>query len=110
MVAPAPTLFVLAGPNGAGKSTLYEIVLRGRLEVPFTNADVIQRDELQTADPSASYEAAKIAAGRRAELLRSRSSFVMETVFSHPSKLEFVAKAKEAGYRTSVHHLGVVPT
>ena len=107
MVTPTPTLFVLAGPNGAGKSTLYDLVLKGRLALPFINADNIQRAELKTEEPGAAYKAANIAAARRDELLRSRASFVMETVFSHPSKLEFVVRAQAAGYRTSVHHIGL---
>ena len=97
MVMPAPSLFVLAGPNGAGKSTLYDIVLQGRLAVPFVNADDIQRTELRTEHPETAYEAARIATVRRDGLLGDLTSFVMETVFSHPSKLEFLAKAKAAG-------------
>ncbi len=38
------------------------------------------------------------AAGLRDWLLRQQSSFCFETVFSHPSKIDFIANAKGLGY------------
>lgn len=90
-------LWLLAGGNGAGKSTFY----RTRLEplgLPFVNADVIAR-ELFPDDPEAkSYLAARIAEELRTRLLHEGRSFCFETVFSHPSKVDFVATAKALGY------------
>lgn len=63
--SPRPTLFLIAGPNGAGKSTFYDTVLKSRIQAPFINADIIQRDELKNASLEAAYEAAGIADGRR---------------------------------------------
>lgn len=103
-----PTLFLLAGPNGAGKTTFYETVLKPRVQAPFINADIIQRDELKKSSVKAAYEAARIADSRRKDLLAAQQSFVMETVFSHPSKLEFLRDARRAGYRIVVFHLNVV--
>ena len=102
-----PTLILLAGANGAGKSTLYDIVLGPRTALPFVNADLIQRNELRDPDPVASYRAAEIAADRRRAHVKAQESFVMETVFSHPSKLEFMREARAAGYRLVVYHIGV---
>jgi predicted ABC-type ATPase len=34
-------------------------------------------------------------------------SFVMETVFSHPSKLDLLRDARDAGYRLTVFHLNL---
>lgn len=98
---------MLAGPNGSGKSTLYETRIAPRLAVPFINADIIQRDELQESDVNAAYAAAKIAADRRDALLKSRKSFATETVFSHPSKLDLIMHAKMLGYRIMTFHIGV---
>lgn len=105
---PRPTLFLIAGPNGAGKTTFFETVLKARVRAPFINADIIQRDELGDPSPEAAYDAARIADARRRELLAAGRTFVMETVFSHPSKLEFLRAAREAGYRIVVFHLNVV--
>lgn len=103
----SPVLFLLAGPNGAGKSTLYEQRVRPLTRSPFVNADVIQRDELRDPSPSAAYEAARIADARRADLLRQGRSFVTETVFSHPSKLDLVREAKTRGFIVFLFHVGV---
>lgn len=105
IVAGRPTLFLIAGPNGAGKSTFYDTVLAPRIAAPFINADIIQRDELGDPSPEASYRAAEIAEQRRRDHMASGQSFVMETVFSHPSKLELLQDARDAGYRIIVFHL-----
>ena len=105
--APRPTLVVLAGPNGSGKSTLYETRIAPKFSAPFINADIIQRDELQSRDMKAAYEAAQIASDRRAALLQERKSFATETVFSHISKLDLIAQAKGLGYRVMMFHISV---
>ena len=103
--APRPTLFLIAGPDGAGKSTFYDAVLKPRVQAPFINADIIQRDELKDPSGEAAYEAAKIASARRGDCLRSGRSFVTETVFSHPSKPEMPGAARKAGFRIVIFHL-----
>ncbi len=45
-----------------------------------------------------SYKAAKLAAKLRTQLLQDGVSFCFETVFSHPSKIDFLAEAKALGY------------
>ncbi len=45
-----------------------------------------------------SYRAAKLVETLRFNLLQSGISFCFETVFSHPSKIDFLAKAKSLGY------------
>ncbi|MEM1409456.1 MAG: zeta toxin family protein [Pseudomonadota bacterium] len=102
-----PTLFVIAGPNGAGKTTFYETVLKGKIDAPFINADIIQRDELGDADEAVAYKAAQIAAERRSDMLERGESFITETVFSHPSKLEMLHEAKARGFRVIVFHLHI---
>ena len=102
-----PTLFLIAGPNGAGKSTLYKYRIAPITGAPFVNADIIQRDELRNPDPKASYKAANMAEARRQQYLAEGVSFVAETVFSHPSKLELLEQARRAGFALQVYHVGV---
>lgn len=102
-----PTIFLIAGPNGAGKTTFYETVLKSRIAAPFINADLIQRDELEDSSMEASYRAAEIAGVRRAACIDNGKSFVTETVFSHPSKLELLIGARASGFRVFVFHLGL---
>ena len=98
-----PVFYLLAGPNGAGKSTLYKaLILAGTIpdNSEFVNADLFEAAYLQhVADPQRRSEHARQwADARRAELLQASQSFVSETVFSHPSKLELIAKAKTQGF------------
>lgn len=102
-----PVLALLAGPNGAGKSTLYETRVAPSLKAPFVNADLIQRDDLGDPSPEAAYRAAELAANRRDALLAERKSFATETVFSHPSKLDLVRRAKAHGFLVILFHIGV---
>lgn len=103
-------LHLLAGPNGAGKTTLYERSIRPGTGLPFVNADEIARAIVGggriTRDVSV--EAAMLAARRRDEFIANGTSFVAETVFSHPSKVELVHNAKAAGYDVRLHVV-VVP-
>lgn len=98
-----PLLHLLAGPNGSGKTTFYEHVLKPVTGLPFVNADVIAREQWPDSDQDHSYEAARIAAGRRESLISSGQSFIAETVFSHPSKLELITRARQAGFLVIVH-------
>ncbi|MEI2774610.1 MAG: zeta toxin family protein [Tetrasphaera sp.] len=99
-----PVLHLLAGPNGAGKSTLATRVLLPRTHLPFVNADILAArwpgEEVEHA-----YEAAELAAEQRDQLLAQRASFIAATVFSHPSKVDLVRRARVAGYLV---HLQVV--
>ncbi|TXI42583.1 MAG: ATPase [Mycobacterium sp.] len=98
-----PVLYLIAGPNGAGKSTLFDEIIGPETHLEFVNADVIAA-EVWASDPAdGSYEAAQVAASRRAELIEQRCSFATETVFSHDSKVDLVEKAVAAGYLVTLH-------
>ncbi len=90
-------LWVLSGGNGAGKTTFYNTQLKPR-GLPFINADVIAKELYPEAPENHSYDAAKIAGHMRSQLLAKGESFCFETVFSHPSKIDFIANAKANGY------------
>lgn len=64
----------------------------------FINADILAQQLYPNEAEQRSYEAAKIAENIRLELLKEGRSFCFETVFSHPSKIDFIAKAKALGY------------
>jgi len=100
-------MIILAGPNGAGKSTFYDIVLRPRIKALFINADLIQREELGDPSMAAAYRAAAIAQSRRRQALERRISFISESTFSHPSKLDLIRDARAAGFRVVVYHINV---
>ena len=90
-------LWVLAGGNGAGKSTFYHQYL-SKYGIKFVNADLIART-MDTDHPERlSYEAATLATEMRENMIVLGESFCFETVFSHESKIDFIAVAKAHGY------------
>ena len=94
-------LHLIAGPNGAGKSTLYDYLIAPRHPtLEFVNADIHEREHLShITNPVKRSEAARTwADARRAGLLRRGTSFISETVFSHPSKLDLISTAQARGF------------
>lgn len=102
-----PRIYLLAGPNGAGKTTFYEQKLRPRIRAEFINADEVEKQRWPTEQGRHSYEAARLAEERRRELMAQGKSFITETTFSHPSKVQLVEDARRAGYRVELLHIHV---
>ena len=90
-------LWVLVGGNGAGKTTFYRQFIEP-LGLPFINADLIAKELFPDNPEANSYTAARAAEQLRYRILSLGKSFCFETVFSHPSKIDFIADAKALGY------------
>ena len=88
---------MLVGGNGAGKSTFYRTRLASK-RLSFVNADILAKQLYPQAPEKHSYDAAILAEQMRLQLLQEGRSFCFETVFSHPSKVDFIAQAKIMGY------------
>jgi len=100
-------LWVLAGGNGAGKSTFYQLYLKAR-GLKLVNADIIAK-QINHAHPElAGYHAAKLTEKLRYDLLSKGQSFCFETVFSHPSKIDFIAQAKSLGYEIVLVYIHLI--
>ncbi|MBG9388957.1 AAA family ATPase [Caenimonas aquaedulcis] len=102
-----PSLHLIAGPNGAGKSTLYQFLVGPRYPVfPFVNAQA-HAAELK-GDPARRARAARNWADEQAQsLLRLGQSFVMETAFSHPSRVALIAQARALGFDVVLYALAL---
>lgn len=98
-----PVLHLLAGPNGSGKSRYVRDVLAPITHLPFINADEIAAAQWPDTQLEHAYEAARIAEAQRRDRIEARDSFISETVFSHPSKIELVRDAADAGYLVHLH-------
>jgi len=104
-----PALLVIAGPNGGGKTTVTARLREERWSegVEYLNPDEIARDRFgDWNSPEAVLAAARWTDARREELLASGAGIAFETVLSTPSKLEFLARARQRGYFVRVFFIG----
>jgi predicted ABC-type ATPase len=96
-----PVLVVVAGANGSGKTTL-TLQLRGDRwlqGVEYLNPDAIAEQQFGGwNDPVAVLKAAEHVAGLRERALLEGRSLAFETVFSAPDKLDYLWRAKQAGF------------
>ena len=105
----APRLIVIAGPNGAGKTTLTESALAhewldGCL---YINPDAIAQERFGGwNNPNAVLKAAQEAERLREMSVLASESLAFETVFSTQDKLDYLRRAKVAGYFTRLFFVG----
>lgn len=104
-----PRLIVVAGPNGAGKTSITEQLLRhewmGGCE--YVNPDYIARDEFGDWNASdAVIKAAIRAAEVRERCVREGRNLAFETVLSMPDKIDFIQRAKQAGFFVRLFFVG----
>ena len=91
-------LTVIAGPNGSGKSTLINQLRKIGIGLGnHINADDIARENNLNGEKG-SKQAQKLADTLRDQCLERGEDFSFETVMSHPSKVEFMQRAKATGY------------
>jgi predicted ABC-type ATPase len=100
-VSKKPELVVIAGPNGSGKTSITEQLLQHTWteNCLYINPDIIAQNEFGGWNsPKAFLQAAQKAQSLREECLRDSRSMAFETVFSAPDKIEFLHRAKDAGF------------
>ena len=96
-----PILCVIAGPNGSGKTSTTEKLLANEWtsDCMYINPDNIAQEQFgDWNSQEAVLKAAQEATRLRYQCLKEGKSFVFETVFSSPEKLDFLRKAKDAGF------------
>lgn len=97
----APLLIVIAGPNGSGKTTITSEVLASEwLEnAVYINPDIVAQEKFGNWNsPEAVREAALYCEQWRERCLANGESLIFETVMSAPDKIDFIRRAKQAGY------------
>ncbi len=104
-----PKLIIIAGPNGSGKTSVTSKILEHQwIEGCFyINPDNIARDDFgDWNSPEAVIKAAKKAADLREECLLKREGVLFETVLSAPDKIDYILRAKDAGYFIRLFFVG----
>ena len=96
-----PILIVIAGPNGSGKTTITSKIIQHEWmeDSIYINPDNIAKDIF--GDWNSQQEvlkAAQYATALREKCLAENKSMIFESVLSAPDKVDFIRRAKEAGF------------
>jgi predicted ABC-type ATPase len=109
-----PRVRLIAGPNGSGKTTLFS-TLQSHKDVRF--GQYINPDDVAltlanyklSGSPINAHERAKmsqaICTGLRERYLELKLSLTYESVMSHESHLEYIKRAKTAGFKTYLYYV-----
>jgi predicted ABC-type ATPase len=104
-----PVLIVIAGPNGSGKTSLTRLLHAHdwAMGCTYINPDDIARNVFGDWNSMEStLKAANYAEEMRERLLAQRESIAFETVMSTREKVDFIRRAKDAGYFVRVFFVG----
>lgn len=96
-----PELIIIAGPNGQGKTSITQKFLHHEWAegTTYINPDQLAKEMFgDWNDSDAVLKAANYCSMLREQYLKEMKSFVFETVFSAQDKIDFVIRAKEAGF------------
>ena len=97
----SPVLIVIAGPNGSGKTTITSKILRHEWmeDAIYINPDQVAQERFgDWNSPEAIMQAAQYCEQQREECLCKGQSLIFETVLSSEGKVDFIHRAKQAGY------------
>lgn len=96
-----PVLIVIAGPNGSGKTTVTEQILRHEWmeDAVYINPDIVAQEKFGDWNSVDAVSKSIIYCEElRKECLRERKSLIFETVLSRRDKVDYIRRAKEAGF------------
>ena len=96
-----PILIVIAGPNGSGKTSITSKILKHEWveDSTYINPDNVANDIFgDWNSKEAILKAADYCAKLREDCLKNKQSLIFETVMSADDKIDFILRAKEAGY------------
>ena len=96
-----PVLIVIAGPNGSGKTTITTKILHHQWmeDAVYINPDQIAKDKFGDWNSAeAVMQSVKYCEALREQCLAERKSLIFETVLSADDKLDYIRRAKDAGF------------
>lgn len=96
-----PEMIIIAGPNGSGKTSVTKRFLHHEWAAGtlYINPDEIANDVFGDWNSHDSIlKAANYSSELREKCLKERKSFVFETVMSADDKIDFIIRAKQAGF------------
>lgn len=96
-----PVLIIIAGPNGSGKTSITSKIIHHEWleDSIYINPEIIAQEKFGDWNSSeAVMKAAKYSEELREQCLRERKSLIFETVLSAYDKVDYIQRAKEAGF------------
>lgn len=96
-----PVLIVIAGPNGSGKTSITSRILRHEWmeDAVYINPDIIAQEKFGDWNSyDAVMQSVKYCEALREECLLQRRSHIFETVLSAEDKVDYVIRARRAGF------------
>lgn len=96
-----PVLIVIAGPNGSGKTTITSKILHHEWleDAIYINPDIIAQEKFgDWNDKDAIMKSVKYCEQLREDCLVKKQSLIFETVMSVSQKVDYIKRAKMAGF------------
>lgn len=96
-----PVLIVIAGPNGSGKTSVTNKILHHEWmeDAVYINPDIVAQERFgDWNSPDAIRKAVVYCEEWREQCLVERKSLIFETVLSAVDKVDYIQRAKEAGF------------
>lgn len=96
-----PVLIVIAGPNGSGKTSVTSRILDHEWleDAVYVNPDIVAQEifgDWNSAE--AVRKSVEYCEKERLQCIENQKSLIFETVLSVDEKIDFIRKAKEAGF------------
>lgn len=96
-----PVLIVIAGPNGSGKTSVTSRILHHEWmeDSVYINPDIVAQERFgDWNSKEAVMQAVKYCEDWRERCLAGKHSLIFETVLSATDKVDYILRAKDAGY------------
>ena len=99
--AKKPVLIVIAGPNGSGKTSVTSKILQHEWmeDSVYINPDIVAQEKFGDWNSMDAIKKAVVYCEEwREKCLTERKSLIFETVLSAKDKIDYIERAKEAGF------------
>lgn len=96
-----PVLIVIAGPNGSGKTSVTSRILHHEWmeDSVYINPDIVAQEKFgDWNSKEAVIQSIKYCEDLRMQCLQEKKSLIFETVLSIEDKVDYIYRAKEAGF------------
>ena len=96
-----PVLIIIAWPNGSGKTTITSKILKHEWleDAIYVNPDIVAQEKFgDWNSKEAIIKSVKYCEALREECLAKKNSLIFETVLSANDKIDFIKRAKDAGF------------